>query len=137
MIKENDIKQELLKQMDKDSDKTSDTSENSARKIIEKHKAKLRRLKWIATISWLITLTSAIFLHNLKVYVFKQNFDNVFSENEFWFIRRSDTVSVVLVVVCVLLTYLVYVKSKTLTMMQISARLANIEEHLKKMSHDK
>jgi hypothetical protein len=137
MTKENDIKKEFLKQMDKDSDETTDVSENSARKIIKKHKVKLRRLKWIAAISWLISLTSAILLHNLKVYVLKQNFDNVFSENEFWFIRRSDTVSIVLVAVCILLTYLVYAKSKTLTMLQISARLASIEEHLKKMSQDK
>ncbi|MGD8499139.1 MAG: hypothetical protein PVJ86_00740 [Phycisphaerales bacterium] len=133
MVKENDIKEELLKQMDQDS---AETGTNSAWEIISKHRAQLGRLKWIAATSWLITLICAVALHNLKIYVFKQNLDIILSENEFWFIRRSDTVSAVLVVVCVLLTYLVYAKSKTLTMLQICARLAGIEEHLKKMSQN-
>ena len=81
-------------------------------------------------------LTSVLFLHNLKDYVFKQSNDNIFSENEFWFVRFSDMVSIVLVVICVLLTYLVYAKSKTLTMLQICARLTGIEEHLKRISQD-
>jgi uncharacterized membrane protein YdbT with pleckstrin-like domain len=136
MAKEKDIKEELLKQLDQDSTETVGVSANSAWEIIGKHKVQLKKLKWIAAISWLITLTCVLVLHNLKVYVFKQGLDDIFSENEFWFIRRSDTVSIVLVVICVLLTYLVYAKSKTLTMLQICARLTRIEEHLKRMSQD-
>lgn len=136
MAKANDLKEELLKQMNQDSAETAGVSANSAWEIIGKHRAQLRKLKWIAATSWLITLTCTVFLHNLKFYVFNQSLDDIFSENEFWFIRRSDTVSIVLVVICVLLTYLVYAKSKTLTMLQICARLAGIEEHLKRMSQD-
>ena len=136
MAKEKDIKEELLKQLDKDSAATAGVTANSTWEIIGKHKVQLKTLKWIAAISWLITLTCVLFLHNLKVYVFKQGFDGIFSETEFWFIRRSDTVSVVLVVICILLAYLVYAKSKTLTLLQICARLAGIEEQLKRMSQD-
>ncbi len=137
MAKVKNITEELLRQMDTDSAGSTDVNEDSAQKVIELHRTQVRRLKWIAATSWLITLTCVVFLHNLKIYVFKQNLDNTLSENEFWFIRRSDTVSIVLVVICVLLTYLVYAKSKTLTLLQICARLAGIEEHLKKISLDK
>ena len=136
MAKEKDIREELLKQMDKDSDGASGVSANSAWEIIGKHRIQLRKLKWIAATSWVITLMCAHFLYNLKDYVFNQSGDNVFSQNEFWFIRYSDMVLIVLVVICVLLTYLVYARSKTLTMLQICARLANIEEHLRKMAQD-
>lgn len=137
MAKVKNITEELLRQMDTDSAGSTDVNEDSTQKVIELHRTQVRRLKWIAATSWLITLTCVVFLHNLKIYVFKQNLDNTLSENEFWFIRRSDTVSIVLVVICVLLTYLVYAKSKTLTLLQICARLAGIEEHLKKISLDK
>jgi len=134
MANEKNIKEELLKQMDQDSAETVGVSANSAWEIIGTHRTQLKKLKWIAATSWLIMLMCALFLHDLKDYVFKQSNDNIFSENEFWFVRFSDMVSIVLVVICVLLTYLVYAKSKTLTILQICARLAGIEEQLKRMS---
>ncbi len=137
MAKENDIKEKLLKQMDKDSAEAADVSKNSAGKIIEKHKARLRKLKWIAAIGWLITILYALAMHNLKVYLLKYNIEGVFTREEFWLIRFSDMCLIVAILIPILLTYLVYTKSKTLTMLQICARLASIEEHLKKMSQDK
>ena len=76
-------------------------------------------------------------MHNLKVYLLKYNIEDVLTREEFWLIRFSDMCLVVVILISVLLTYLVYAKSKTLTMLQICARLAGIEEHLKKMSQDK
>ena len=137
MAKENDLKEELLKQMDKDSAEAADVSKNSAGKIIEKHKTRLRKLKWIAAIGWLITILCAVVMHNLKVFVLENKIERVFTSEEFWFIRRSDTVLMVLIIIAVLLTYLFYSTSRTVTILQISARLANIEEQLKKMSQDK
>jgi hypothetical protein len=137
MAKENELKEELLKQMDKDSTEAAGVSVNSAGKIIEKHKARLRKLKWIAITGWLITILSALVLHNLKVFVLENKIGGVLTSNEFWFIRRSDTVLMVLIIIAVLLTYLFYSTSRTVTILQISARLANIEEQLKKMSRDK
>ena len=136
MAKENDIRQELLKQMDVDSGERSGVNANSARKMIEQHKIQLKRLKWIAAIGWLIVLIYAIAMHNLKVYVLKYQIEDILTTNEFWLLRRSDTGLVVLIIIAVLLTYLVYSKSKMLTMVQICARLANIEEHLRKMSQN-
>jgi len=137
MAKENELKEELLKQLDKDSAGAAGANINSAGKIIEKHKIRLRKLKWIAAIGWLITILSALVLHNLKVFVLENKIERVLTSDEFWFIRRSDTVLMVLVIIAVLLTYLFYSTSRTLTILQISARLANIEEQLKKMSQDK
>ena len=135
MAKENDLKEELLKQMDMNS--TEATNTNSARKIIEKHKTRLRKAKWIAAISWLITILYAVAMHNLKVFLLENNIEGVLTSDEFWLIRWSDICLMVLIIIAVLLTFLLYSKSRTVTILQISARLANIEEHLKKMSQDK
>ncbi len=137
MTKENGLKEELLKQMDKDSAEAADVSKNSAENIIEKHKTRLRKLKWIAAIGWLITILYAVAMHNLKDILLKNNIGGVLTNNEFRLIRWSDTCLMVLIIIAVLLTYLIYSTSRTLTILQISARLANIEEHLKKMSQDK
>jgi hypothetical protein len=137
MVKENDLKQELLKQMDKDSVEAAGVNINSPGKIIEKHKTRLRKLKWIAAAGWLITIVYAVAMHNLKVFLLDNKIENVLTSNEFWLIRRSDTCLMVLIIIAVLLTFLLYSTSRTLTIMQISARLAKIEEHLKQISQDK
>ncbi len=137
MTKENGLKEELLKQMDKDSAEAADVSKNSAENIIEKHKTRLRKLKWIAAIGWLITILYAVAMHNLKDILLKNNIGGVLTNNEFRLIRWSDTCLMVLIIIAVLLTFLLYSKSRTLTILQISTRLANIEEHLKKMAQDK
>ncbi len=137
MAKENDLKGELLKQMDKDSTEAANVSKNSAGNIIEKHKTRLRKLKWIAAIGWLITILYAVAMYNLKVFLLENKIEGVLTFDEFRLIRWSDTCLMVLFIIAVLLTYLIYSTSRTVTILQISARLANIEEHLKKMSQDK
>ncbi len=137
MTKENGLKEELLKQMDKDSAEAADVSKNSAENIIEKHKTRLRKLKWIAAIGWLITILYAVAMHNLKDILLKNNIGGVLTNNEFRLIRWSDTCLMCLIIIAVLVTLLLYSTSRTLTILQISARLAKIEEHLKKMSQDK
>jgi hypothetical protein len=137
MTKRSSIKEELLKQLDKNSVEATDVSVNSAREIIEKHKAQLRRLKWSAAISWLVTILYFVGMHILKNVLFEGNIGNFLTEDEFWLIRHSDTGLSVLILIAVLLSYLIYSKSRALTMLQVCARLANIEEYLKKMSKDK
>jgi hypothetical protein len=136
MAKEKDIKEELLKQMDGYSVATTDLISTSARKTIEIHKTRLKRQKWIAAISWLITFFYAVGMHNVKVYLLRYNTEDVLTRGEFWLIRFSDMCLIVVILISVLLTYLVYTKSKTLTMLQICARLAGIEEQLKRMSQE-
>ena len=137
MVKENDLKKELLKQMDKDSAEVSEVSVNSAKIIIEKHKNRRRKLKWIAAAGWLLTIMYAVAMHNLKVFLLDNKIEDVLTSNEFWLIRWSDTCLMVLIIIAVLLTFLLYSTSRTLTIMQINARLAKIEEHLKQMAQDK
>ena len=115
MTKENDLKQELLKQMEMDSAEASEVNINSAGKIIEKHKIRRRKLKWIAAAGWLITIVYAVAMHNLKVFLLKHNISGVLTSNEFWLIRRSDTCLAVLIIIAVLLTFLLYSTSRTLT----------------------
>ena len=134
MAKENNMKKELLKQMDMDSIEAVDVRENSAEKIIEKHKSQLRKRKWIAAIGWLITILYALAMHNLKDILLKNNIGGILTRNEFRFIRLSDTCLILLVIIAVLLSYLFYSTSRTVTILQINARLASIEEHLKKLS---
>jgi hypothetical protein len=137
MTKENELKEELLKQMDKESTEGVNISGNSAEKIIEKHKTRLKKLKWIAAIGWLITILYAVAMHNLKVSLLDNKIEDVLTSNAFWLIRWSDTCLMVLTIIAVLLTYLFYSTSRTVTILQISARLAKIEEHLKRMTQNK
>ncbi len=137
MAKESDLKEELLKQMDMNSSEATNPNVNSAWEIIEKHKTRLKKFKWIAVIGWLIKILYAVAMHNLKVFLLDKNIEGVLSSDEFWLIRRSDTCLVVLIIIAVLLTFLLYSKSRTLTILQISARLANIEEQLKQIAQDK
>jgi len=137
MDKAKDIKEELLKQMDGDSAGTTEISETSARKIIEEHKILLRRRKCIATISWLIMIIYAIAMHNLNVYLTEHNFEAFLTSDESMLLRYMDMGSGVLIVIAILLTYLAYSTSRSTTLLQICARLASIEEHLRKISQDK
>ena len=137
MANENELKEELLKQMDKDFAGAADVNINSAGKIIEKHKIRLRKLKWIAATGWLITIIYAVAMHNLKVFLLDKNIEGILTSDEFWLIRRSDTCLMCLIIIAVLLTFLLYSTSRTLTILQISTKLANIEEQLKKMSQNK
>ena len=136
MDKTKDIKEELLKQMDGGSVESTQVSQTSAQKLIDKHKARLRRRKWIAAASWLITFIYVVTLYNVKIYVLENSIEDVLTENEFWLIRYSDITMIIAVIISILLTFLVYVKSRTLTILQICARLTSIEEHLKKISEN-
>jgi hypothetical protein len=131
-----DIKEELLKQMDGDSAGATRLSQTSAQKIIEKHKAQLRRQKWIAAASWLIVIIYAVAMHSFNDYLTKHNFEMVLESDEFWLFRYSDIGLAVLVVIALLLTYLAYSTSRSTTLLQICARLAGIEEHLKRISEN-
>ena len=138
MAKENDLKEELLKQMEKDSDKIPEANTKSSKEIIEKDLARIKRHKWITICSWL--LAAALFIVGSII------------ENAVPYPRFPDTtrkaVGVVilptlvvvlkaLILISVFFTISLYVRSRTLTIKQIHIRLINIEEHLKKLSQDK
>ena len=136
MATEKDIKKELLSQLEIDTPE-SPKEEYTTEKILKKYKNQLKRLKKYAIISWIVTVLYLIVITNLKDYLLKNNIYAYLSKEWFWLIRYSDISTVVFVLISILFTYLVYYKSKTLTMLQICARLANIENYLKKISPDK
>ena len=108
----------------------------SAWQIIEEHKNRLRRRKWIAAISWLFAIIYALAMHSLKDYLTKHNFEALLTSDELMLVRYSDIGLAVLILIALLLTYLVYSTSRSTTLLQICARLASIEEHLKKISQN-
>lgn len=137
MAKENNIREGLLTLMDTDSDGPVNANTDSTQKVIELHRAQVIRLKWIAAISWLATVLYSLGMYILKDFLLVNYVEGALTRNEVMLIRYSDMGLKVLIVISVLLTYLSYCRSRTLTMLQISARLAGIEEHLKKMSLDR
>jgi hypothetical protein len=135
MPKDNDIKNELLNQLDKDRPQSDDTDKNSSQKVINRYIAQLKRLKRATIISWIITLLYWLGMHNLKVFLLdKYPSESLLTKNEFMLYSYSDMGMWVLIVIAVLLSVSMYYKSKTLTMLQISVRLAGIEEQLKRLS---
>jgi len=137
MAKVNNMREELLKQMDTDSAGSTDVNKDSVQKIIEVSRAQVRRLKWIAVISWLITVLYSLGMYILKDFLLVNYVEGALTRNEVMLIRYSDMGLKVFIVISVLLTYLSYCRSRTLTLLQISVRLAGIEEHLKRISLDK
>ena len=137
MTKANDIKEELLKQMDEDFAESTDVDKDSARKIVENHRAQVRRLKRITIASWAITVLYLLVMYTLKDAFLESDLRSFLTADEFLFIHYADMGTKALIVISGLLTYLLYHRSKMLTMLQICARLASIEEHLKRMTQDK
>jgi hypothetical protein len=131
----NDMKEQLLKQMDDDSAGAPDVKPDSAQRIIETYGAQVKWLKWVTVISWAVTLLYFATMSILKE-ILQVDINHVLSEEEL-FIRYSDIGLKVLLVIAAILTVAVYLKSRTLTIRQIHIRLANIEEQLKKGSKDK
>ena len=137
MAKVNNIREELLKQMDTDSAGSTEANKDSAQKVIELHRTQVRRLKLVAATSWLVTILYSLGMYILKDFLLVNYVEGALTRNEVMLIRYSDMGLKVLIVISALLTYLSYCRSRTLTLLQISARLASIEEHLKKISLDK
>jgi hypothetical protein len=138
MAKENDIKKELLKQMDKDPDKMPEANIKSPKEIIAKDMARIRRLKWITTFSWLLVVAFFIVGGIIENAVPYPRFPGTTRKAVGVIILPTLVVVLkALILISVFFTISLYVRSRTLSIKQIHIRLINIEEHLKKMSQDK
>ena len=138
MAKETNIKDELLGQMDLNADP------QAAKKIFAKDFARVRRLKWITIISWLIVAVCLVITSLVKY-----AFGSLYAIGPEWRLKTALMDSEIaaldglimawrgLLLVAVISTVLLYVISRTLTISQIQVRLAAIEEMLKKMAQDK
>jgi len=134
MAKENELKEELLKQMDKNSDHKS-IKIKSPQEIIARETVRVKRLKWGVIISWLVIFgywAAGAFLECIMIFY---GASNGFPRG-FW-TRMLSVKSQPLLLIAIILTVWLYISSRTLTMHKIQIRLAKIEEHLKKMSQDK
>jgi len=128
MSENNEIKKELLKQMDNNSH----VNAKSAQKIIAQDMARVRRMKWVTASSWLLVVICFLVTGVIQCDV--KNVDNNSSYLNMMRISLTILIFRALLLIAVFLTISLYIRSRTLTMHQIQARLAKIEEQLRRMS---
>ena len=135
MAKENDLKEELIKQMDKDFGKMPGANIKSPKEIIARDMTRVKRLKWITVFSWLLVFIGLCITEIVLPY---PRFLGT-TRKAVWLIilPTLEVVLKALILISVFFTISLYVRSRALSMKQIHIRLVNIEEHLKKMSRDK
>lgn len=133
MSEESNLKEALLRQMDKESDETHRDGTKSVEEIIARDIARIKRLKWITASSWALVVLCFIPAAFLE-YAEKSH---VLTTNELVFLNSLALILRALLLIAIILTISLYIRSRTLTIRRIQARLANIEELLKKMSRDK
>ena len=135
MAKENDIKEELLKQMDKDFGKMPGANMKSPKEIIARDMIRVKRLKWITVFSWLLVFIGLVIT---EIVVPHPRFPDTTGRAVWLLILPTlEVVLKALILISVFFTISLYVRSRALSIKQIHIRLINIEEHLKKMSRDK
>ena len=133
MVKESDIKAELLKQMGRNSDEAAGANTNSVREVIAKEEARIRRTKWETVIAWVLVVVC--FMIGAVVERFRM--DQHFNEAELIWSYCLPMILPALLLIAIIFTVLLYTRSRTLTIRQIQARLADIEAILKKMAGDR
>ena len=127
MAKESNIKEELLKQMDRNPD----TNIKSPRQIIARDMARVKRLKWITVFSWLLVVACFV------TKAFLERAHRSLLPGEYAWLENLTVILQPLFLIAIIFTVSLYIRSRTLTIHKIQARLANIEMLLKKMSQDK
>ncbi len=135
MAKENDLKEELLKQMDKDFGKMPGAKMKSPKEIIARDMTRVKRLKWITVFSWLLVFIGLVIT---EIVMPHPRFPGTTYKAVGVIILPTLVVVLkALILISVFFTISLYVRSRALSIKQIHIRLVNIEEHLKKMSRDK
>ena len=128
MEKKNNLREELLKQMEKNHGSTPNINQTSVQTIIAKETARVGRMKRVTVFSWLLLAASFIGTGIIgAVSGFRQELLMVI----------ALLVVQALLIIAVSCTVSLSVMSRTLKMKQIQATLSDIQEQLKKMSQDK
>lgn len=133
MVEENDLRTGLLGQMDKDHGNASGAGTEVPRDIIERDSARVRRLKWVVIVCWSLVVMLFV-VGGIIESSTKGGESNVSDLNSVW-VSVAAVVLRAMLLIAVVLTISLYIRSRTLTMRQIHVRLASIEEHLRKMSN--
>jgi hypothetical protein len=128
MEKGSDLREELLKQMDRDAGDGPNASQKAAQAILAKDAARLRRMKHITVFSWL--LLAAAFLAS-GVTGALSGF-----RSELWGISSIIGLQALLII-AVSLTVVLSVRARTLKMKQIQAALVDIQDQLKSISQNR
>jgi hypothetical protein len=121
MATQDTLRNELLKQ----NGITPGTSSAIAEEILSRDAARVRRLKRITAASWIVFLICLI----AAVCI-----DAIARPPQDYFAPAAIIIVQAVLLICVSLTISLYVRSRTLTMHQLQARLASIEAYLKKMA---
>lgn len=122
MEQASDLREELLKQMDRDAGSSGNVPQKLAQAVLAKDMARLRRIKRFTLLSWL--LLAAAFLAS-GITGALTGF-----RSELWVISSIIGLQALLII-AVALTFALTVRSRTLKMSQIQAALADIHEQLK------
>jgi hypothetical protein len=128
MEKESDLREELLKQMDREASGCLNAPQKAAQAILAKDAARLRRMKHITVLSWLL----------LAVAFLASGVTGALSgfRSELWSICSIIGLQALLIA-AVALTFVLSVRARTLKMKQIQTALADIQDQLKSMSQDR
>jgi hypothetical protein len=128
MEKGNELREELLKQMDRDAGGGPSVSQKAVHAILTKDAARLRRMKHLTVSSWL--LLAAAFLAS--------GITGALSgfRSELWGISSIIGLQALLII-AVALTVGLSFRARSLKMKQIQAALADIQDQLKAISKNK
>jgi hypothetical protein len=136
MATEKNLRESLLQQDNFDSRTAAELRD----KILARDQTRVRHMKWVAGICWvlfLISLVVAALVEAGRRYriagLTTSEAAALFPEYE-WFVPMAVIITQILLLIAVAMTLSLYIRSRTLTMHQIQARLAVIEEQLRKLA---
>ncbi len=136
MAAENDIRDELLKQDGAGAQMMQELRD----KILARDEARVRRMKWIAGVCWVVFLISFVLAALVEIGrrfriagLTTSEVAALFPEYD-WFVPLAIIIAQGLFILATVMTFSLLVLSRTLTMHQIQARLTGIEEQLRKMA---
>jgi hypothetical protein len=136
MAMEKNLRESLLQQDNYDNRTAAELRD----KILARDEARVRRMKWIAGISWVIFLISLLLAALVEAGrryriagLTTSEVAALFPEYG-WFAPLAIIITQALFIIATAMTVALYVQSRTLTMHQIQVRLASIEEQLRRLS---
>jgi hypothetical protein len=121
MVTQDTLRDNLLKQNGTAAGKSS----AFAGEILAREEARIRRLKWITSASWIVCAICLVTAVCIEV---------IARPPQDYFAPAAIITVQAVLMICAFLTVSLYVRSRTLTMHQIQARLASIETRLKEMA---
>ncbi len=134
---DNQFANELLRQNTAESGQASERAREELRLMIAKEKVRLKRLKWVALISWALVLFSrAVLLVTTAIVSADHGWDLGQMLAFALALPKGIEVMVFYLVLltAVVATILLFIKSRSLAMRQIQARLADVEERVRQLS---